>query len=241
VLVALAVAAFCQADVVGVGRLDVEADYLPHVVACENGAASPAALEAQAIAARSYLYYELERTGSISDGQGAQVYTCANAPNDDHRAAVAATERQVLRYRDTQVAAFYVAGARGQSAPACRGSTDDPTNTERFVTYNEGLAGDGIVQSPLGLVDPANFANRGCMSQNGADCLSDAGRSAADIARFYYGADIELVVADPCGTAPPPPDDSGCSSSRAGHGPLIGLLLLASLVRTGRRVRTSDK
>ena len=117
--------AFCQADVTGVGLLEVEGDYLAHVVACENGAASQAALEAQAVAARSYLYYKLETSGAIGDGQGDQVYTCARAPGPEHFAAVEATSGQVLRYQGTQVAAFYVAGARNQPAPSCRGSSDD--------------------------------------------------------------------------------------------------------------------
>lgn len=192
-------AAFCEVDVRGVGTLDVEADYLPHVVQCENGAASPAALEAQAIAARSYLYYKLEREGSIGDGQGDQVYSCGREPTDAHLSAVEATAGRILRYRDTQVAAFYVAGARDQPAPTCRGSTDDPTGTEVYVTYNQGRSGDEIEQTSLGWVDPSNHANRGCMSQNGADCLSDDGHAAEEIVRFYYGEDIEIATAGgPC-------------------------------------------
>src|SRR5688500_6305532 len=80
--------ALCQVEVRGVGTLEVETDYLPHVVQCENGAASSAALEAQAIAARSYLYYKLERESSISDGQGDQVYSCGRDPTTEHLAAV---------------------------------------------------------------------------------------------------------------------------------------------------------
>src|SRR5262245_46539904 len=60
----------CSAEVTGSGTVDVETDYLPHVIACENGAASFEALRAQAIAARSYLYYKLETSGSIGDGTG---------------------------------------------------------------------------------------------------------------------------------------------------------------------------
>jgi peptidoglycan hydrolase-like amidase len=191
--------ALCEVDVRGVGILEVETDYLPHVVQCENGAASTAALEAQAIAARSYLYYKLGRESSISDGQGDQVYSCDRDPTAAHLAAVQATAGRILRYRETQVAAFYVAGARNQDPPGCRGSTDDPTGTEDYVTYNEGLAGDAITQTSLGWVDPSNDANRGCMSQNGADCLSDAGATADEILRFYYGEDIEIAsTGGPC-------------------------------------------
>ena len=232
------VVAYCQAQVDGVGVVDVEGDYLAHVVACENDAAGPAALAAQAIAARSYLYYRLDESGAIGDGQGDQVYSCANAPAPQHFAAVSATRGQVLRYQDTQVAAFYVAGAR-QDGPTCRGSSDDPTGTERFVTYNDGLVGDTVVQTTLGRVDPTNFANRGCMSQNGADCLGSAGLAAEDILRFYYGADIELVTASgDCGDGGGGLGDGGCGLAPARRrGGVPALLVVLALVPWIRRRR----
>jgi hypothetical protein len=186
--------AYCSAMVVGTGVVDVETDYLPHVVACENGAASQTALEAQAVAARSYLYYRLDTAGMINDGTGDQVYSCGRPPDAQHYMAVEATSGTVLQYQGTQVAAFYVAGAL-QDPPECSGGTDDPTDTERYVTYNEGLSGDALIQTTLGFVDPSNYANRGCMSQNGSDCLSDDGANLDRILRFYYGADIEVVDA----------------------------------------------
>lgn len=192
------VSAFCQAEVDGSGLLDVELDYLPQVVACENGAASLEALKAQAVAARGYLYYRLEQTGSIGDGQGDQVYTCAASANDEHRQAVRETSGEFLRYQGVTVAPFYVAGAL-QDGPGCVGGTSDPTSTERYVTYNEGLAGDDIEQTSLGLVSPGNYANRGCQSQNGAHCLSNEGWDYDSILRYYYGTDIEVVKAEgPC-------------------------------------------
>ena len=209
--------AFCTADVEGVGQLDTELEYLPNVVNCENGAADFEALKAQAVAARSYLYYRLETGGSISDGTGDQVYSCGREPSDAHRLAVEETSGMVLQYQGTQVAAFYVAGSL-QDPPECRGGTNDPTNTERYVTYNEGLSGDGIVQTTLGFVDPSNLANRGCMSQNGSDCLSEQGRGVDSILRFYYGDDIEVVTAEgPCIVGQDVPD-AGVSSLDANAG-----------------------
>ena len=64
-----ALEAYCEAEVEGTGLVDVEQVYLPSVVSCENGGADFAALQAQAIAARSYLYYKLDRAGRIADGQ----------------------------------------------------------------------------------------------------------------------------------------------------------------------------
>lgn len=180
----------------GVGSVDVEADYLPRVVNCENGGAAFEALKAQAVAARTYLYYKLDRSGSIADGTNDQVYSCGRAPREEHFEAVRQTQGMVLQYAERTIAGFFVAGARNQPAPECRGSTDDPTNTERYVTYNEGRSGDELIQTTLGFVDPANLYNRGCMSQNGGHCLAGQGWGFEDILRFYYGEDIALVQAE---------------------------------------------
>lgn len=203
---ALPLEAICEAEVDGSGRVDVETDYLPHVVACENGGADFAALQAQAVAARTYLYYKIGRQGHIGDGQGDQVYSCGRAPGPEHIEAAASTAGRVLRYHGDVIAAFYVAGAI-PSTGDCRPAPGDrdPTGTEHFVTYNEGRAGEGIEQTTLGWVNPQNWANRGCKSQNGADCLAEHGYAWEDIVRFYYGDDIEIIGTDgPC-VAPPPP------------------------------------
>ncbi|MCA9530839.1 MAG: hypothetical protein KC543_11935 [Myxococcales bacterium] len=190
--------AYCSAYVEGSGVVDVERDYLPRVLACENHAAGPEALRAQAIAARSYLYYELERRGSITDGETDQVYTCGRSPTPAIYDAVRATAGVVARYRGEIVATFYVAGAT-QVSPSCAQPVSDRTTTERYVTYNLGRSGDAVIQSPLGYINPANVQNRGAMSQNGANCLADSGWRAADILRFYYGTDLTLTRAlGPC-------------------------------------------
>lgn len=259
-----ALEAFCEATVetaAGTVVVDVETDYLPRVVSCENGAADQAALEAQAVAARSYLYYRLARTGMIGDGTGDQVYTCSRPPGPAHYQAVLDTSGLVLRYPPgaaddgTQVAAFYVAGAL-QDGPSCRGGITDPTTTEHWVTYNEGLSGADITQTMLGFVDPGNDANRGCMSQNGADCLAEEGRDVTEILRFYYGADIAIVRAggaciDPI--EPPvdpdagpggddPIEEVGCSAT--GDGSVAALAVLSTallLLRDPRRRRRASR
>ena len=210
--------AYCSADVNGIGPVDVETDYLPHVIACENGAASYEALRAQAIAARSYLYYKLETSGSIGDGTGDQVYSCGNQPGPEHQQAVASTSGVFLSYMGVTVCAFYVAGAL-QDGPACVGGQNDPTGTEHWVTYNQGLSGDAVIQTQLGFVDPSNYRNRGCKSQNGAHCLSDAGWIGEDIVRFYYGEDIGIETATgPCVTPPDPSTGVGGTGAGAGGG-----------------------
>jgi len=193
-------AAYCTANVTGTGVVDVEVNdacrsrgdcYLANVVYCENGSADFQALKAQAVAARSYLYY---RNGSIGDGQTDQVYSCAGAPRDEHYRAVEETAGEVLTYNGVKVAAFYVAGAKPSTADCVPTTADitntDWSNTEHFVTYNWGLSGADLEQTTLGWVSAGNYANRGCKSQNGANCLSLAGWDYRDILKFYYGMDI---------------------------------------------------
>ena len=254
-----AIDAYCTATVntpAGTRQVDVETDYLPHVVQCENGNADQAALEAQAVAARSYLYYRLDRTGDIGDGQGDQVYTCSRPPLQPHIDAAATTAGLVLRYPPataaTQVAAFYVAGAL-PDATTCHGGATDPTNTERYVTYNAGKSGTDVTQTTLGFVSPTNYANRGCMSQNGSDCLSEQGKSFDEILRFYYGEDIVIERAvGPCVpemTMPDAGEDAdggngedadlggGCCSGAGGGASSLSLTLTLTLLLSRKRNR----
>ena len=210
-----AVTAYCTATVNGVGQVDVETDYLPHVVQCENGGASLEALKAQAVAARSYLYYKLNLSGSINDGTSDQVYSCGANPSPQHYQAVDETAGQVLTYSGVTVCAFYVAGAI-PSASSCvaTGSDNDYSNTEHYVTYNWNQSGANVEQTTLGWVNPGNLYNRGCKSQNGAHCLSDAGWVYQDILRFYYGMDIGIETA--VGSCITPPEcTAGATESQA--------------------------
>ncbi len=185
--------ALCSWKVEGKGLRDVETDYLPRVVTCENGDAPLEALKAQAIAARSYLYYvaRVERR-AIKDSQGDQVYGCGREPSAEAIEAVRATAGQILTYRNTYVAAFFVAGAI-QPEGVCTGGTTDPTRTEKWVTYNRGLSGDAVKQCRLGYVSKRFYSNRGAMSQNGAACWAALGSPLQDILTYYYGEDIELT------------------------------------------------
>src|SRR5690606_33046859 len=149
-------AAYCQVPVTGVGTFDVETYYLPRVITCENGSADFQALKAQAVAARGYLYYKMSTSGMIADGTSDQVFTCGRQPGPEHYQAVAETAGEYLEYNDTIVAAFYVAGAIPGNRTTCvaTASDSDPTNTERYVTYNQGNTGNGLEQTTLGWVNP---------------------------------------------------------------------------------------
>lgn len=205
-----ALTAHCTANVVGHGVVDVETVYLPDVVHCENGGAPLESLKAQAIAARTYLYYKLETSSSISDGQGDQVFSCGSHAGALEKQAVAETAGMILRYSGTTIAAFFVAGGNA-SPPACH---DSSSSTSGDVTYNAGKTGSAIHQTPLGFVDPSNLRNRGCMSQLGSRCLADEGEKADAILKFYYGDDIAITEATgPCIATPPKPDAGGDAAS----------------------------
>lgn len=209
--------AVCNANVKGKGLIPTETDYLPHVVDCENGAAPTEALKAQAIVARTYLYFKMASSGSVADGQGDQVYTCGSTPSAAQKQAVTDTSGIVLQYKQNTIASFFVAGGKAQP-PACKGGSD-PTATEQYVTYNDGKSGSGITQSTLGYVSPTNYENRGCLSQNGSSCLAGEGKTYLDILRFYYGADIEIVKATgPCVAATGGADGGGGEAGPASGG-----------------------
>jgi hypothetical protein len=189
--------AYCEAEVIGVGTLDAENVYLPSVVNCENGGAPLEALKAQAVAARTYLYYNMETSDGIEDGQSDQVYSCNRNPGDIHFQAVRETVGEVLTYRNKVIAAFYVAGSIPNNTQTCVADPNDPNaaSTEQYVTYNEGKSGTEIEQTILGWVNPEFSRNRGCQSQNGARCLANLGWQYQDILRFYYGEDIVFTTA----------------------------------------------
>jgi hypothetical protein len=94
--------------------------------------------------------------------------------------------------------AFYVDGDPKTAAPSCIGSAS--YKNEKWVTYNAGLSGKSVEQTPLGFIGPPGFGqNRGCMSQWGARCLEKTGEDHLGILRFYYGEDIQVVQAEgPC-------------------------------------------
>ncbi len=190
--------AYCQINVTGTGVIDMESDYLPHVITCENGGANLEALKAQAIAARSVAYYYMANQGAVCDGQGCQVYSCGASPSAKAYQAVDETSGIYLNFNNVLTYAFYVAGDPNTAPPSCVGTPN--VGTEGWVTYNEGKTGNAVEQTALGWVfnvgESGYGQNRGCMSQWGARCLENAeGYGYEDILRFYYGADIVFTQA----------------------------------------------
>jgi MYXO-CTERM domain-containing protein len=215
--------AHCMISVDGIGSLEMETDYLPHVVQCENGGADLEALKAQAIAARSVAYYAIETAGSICDSQGCQVYSCAATPSAAVYQAVEETSGMYLMFNSTLTYGFYVAGDNGVSPPACVGNA--AVGTEHWVTYNEGAVGDAVEQTELGFIhapgDNGYGQNRGCMSQWGARCLeANNGYDYVDILRFYFGDDIGIEQAQ--GACVTPAGDGGNVGDSSGDGAMGG-------------------
>ena len=187
---------YCQVKV-GSKTVEMETDYLPHVVQCENGGADFEALKVQAISARGYAYYKMGKTGSLVDGTGDQVYSCGKTPTAEQIRAVHETEGQMVVYRGTTVASFFVAGSK-VTGDDCKTQTTS-ASTQSYVTYNWGKFMDGITQSSIGSINPSIYANRGCNSQNGAHCLAERGWNHRDILRYFYGMDIQIhQVSGPC-------------------------------------------
>ena len=191
---------FCSVELQAHGTLDLESEYLPSVVACENGNAPMEALKAQAVAARSHALYEMGRyvagqREALEDNENDQVYGCDYAPVEQrHIDAVEATKGQVLMSGDLLTAGMYAAGAE-PSTPSCVAAPGDPdTNpsTEQWVTYNEHKTGNQVQPTPLG--NENDPKNRGLKSQNGSSCLADKGWDYERILRFYYGDDIRIRI-----------------------------------------------
>lgn len=196
-------------NIVPDGLYDTETVYVPSVTFHENGLASFEALKAQAVAARTFAYFKMQTSGSIDNGQNDQVFVRRGSSivnSGIWRDAALDTWGEVLTHpllpEGETIASFYVAG--GLISPFTpidslqSGVTSDPTNTERFVTYNLGDTGSNIDQTSLGFEtpNPNDFpVNRGAKSQNGADFLSDNSVSYIDILKHYYGADIQLETA----------------------------------------------
>ncbi|MBI3817825.1 MAG: SpoIID/LytB domain-containing protein [Planctomycetes bacterium] len=101
-----------------INRVSLE-QYLVSVVGSEMYASStaPAALEAQAIAARTYARYAIEELGRnpIPDSQEAQAYFGVSRETAATRAAVLATRSQILMFQGAILPAFYHSTCGGQT------------------------------------------------------------------------------------------------------------------------------
>lgn len=177
-------------------------EYVARVVTAENGTAADPALRALAIAARTFVLRAIRDSRTLGTPQNPiinspkfQVF--AHRPATRPSLATAATLGAVCRYRGELVICNFVAGAiwTADGKPG-----QDPTHTEKWVTYNEGKTGAAVKPTPLS--NTSRPDNRGCMSQNGSDYLARHGYEHEAILRYFYGADLEI---GPLEIAPPAP------------------------------------
>ncbi|MBO4350164.1 MAG: hypothetical protein J6A01_04345 [Proteobacteria bacterium] len=203
--------AICEIPIKGKGVKAMETDYLPNVVACENGSAPEESLKAQAIASRSFAYHRLlEGVQIYGDPSHDQAYTCLEYFDpavyglEKQQKAVDATSGIVMTYKGLVVCAYYVSGVYIEYLDSeCKYNATyeqlhDPeyvqahkaenVRTQHYVTYNEGKTGDDVAKREDG---GDGITNRGCMTQYGANCLAkNRGYDWIKIIKFFYGDDI---------------------------------------------------
>ncbi|MCA9541261.1 MAG: hypothetical protein KC620_20310 [Myxococcales bacterium] len=220
------------------GVMPIEPTYIAGVVQCELAGLTDAgaALEAQAVAARTYLAGHLERKGDDARVRTSPRFQCWKNPT--HARSLDAAQQTagvVLRYDGALIGANYVAGARSLTidclpkSPSVNGY-DYPTWaamrrvyqqhrragkripfggvswTEVVVTRNEGRRGADVAPTPMA---GRVASNRGAFGQHAAVCLAEnLGYETADILRFFYGDDIEFSRP----LAPVDPEGEGVAS-----------------------------
>lgn len=129
-----------KVNVKGAGELDVEDNYLPQVVCCENGAAPPEALKAQAVMARSYMVFRYYGEGvgtaakPLSGTTADQAYFCKQPVSTKCKDAVTATKGQITAYTNAKGdrfanVSFFVDGPRPEciAQKACTCAKPGPT------------------------------------------------------------------------------------------------------------------
>jgi len=205
------------------GWMDLEEQYVPGVVTAEHESAKWHALQAVAVAARTYVLRAMRDDPKLGTEakpipNSGDFQTFVKTPVGHAREAAQSTKRLVCRHGGQLILCNYVAGALW-TAYGIQGQ--DPTETEKWVTYNEGKTGAKVKPSPISLVTRSD--NRGCMSKNGAHWLaSEAGYDFAAVLRYFYGADLEIApfnVSAPAPRAPSKPPPTGPSSPTPPTGP----------------------
>ncbi|MCB9548798.1 MAG: hypothetical protein H6706_23585 [Myxococcales bacterium] len=208
------------------GPMPTDGEYIAGVVECELGwlAKYPAALMAQAVAARTYLAAYLDRKGPRAEVPIGAHFQCWRHPTKDRsRIAAEATSDIVLHYQATLINGNYVSGARklGDDCTAlpptesgyrhrsweqmrddylawrARGKRRPYSGiywTEVLVTRNAGRSGEAVEGTLFASPGPKN---RGALGQYAAACLAEKGYDTQAILKYFYGEDIAFSRALP--------------------------------------------
>lgn len=210
------------------GVMATDSEYIAGVVDCELGwlADEPAALMAQAVAARTYLAAFFDRKGERAKVPIGPHFQCwRRAAHTRSRQAALATVDTVMFYGANIINGNYVAGARKlkndctADAPKKNGYRYASWNsmrdrymrarergrrrpfkgvywTELLITRNEGRTGAAVEGTPFASPGPKN---RGALGQYAATCLAESGYDTGRILRYFYGDDIAFSVPLPDG------------------------------------------
>jgi SpoIID/LytB domain protein len=136
-------------------QLDVEV-YL-RGIAEVPGSWPPAAVQAQAVAARTYALRAMQVSGEICDTQRCQVYIGVAGENPGQDAAVGVTRGRVLLYGGALATAVYSADAGGVSATTFEGfgTPDGVYPYLRTVRYEQKTPDQGAWEAQVALEDVA--------------------------------------------------------------------------------------
>jgi hypothetical protein len=148
------------------GALDVETQYLPQVVCCENGAAPPTALQAQAVMSRTYMYFSLANDGlgtqakPFTGTQSDQAYHCAASVSQACKDAVTATQGIVTAFKNAggslvANASFFVDGPRAACLANKACTCPIPAATVAMTPMDHEPGCDCFTWASMGLANPA--------------------------------------------------------------------------------------
>jgi hypothetical protein len=197
------------------GVMRVEEEYIPGVVDCELAPFTEerAALEAQAIAARTYLARYLAVKSPLARVPIGSHFQCWRlAAHRRSLDAARATRGLIVRWNGQPISGNYVAGAsllddkcepRPPTAFGYRHATwealladykkgtrfPDWAWTEIFVTRNHARRGADVRSTAIGSWGPPN---RGALGQHASICLARSGKPRDEILRTFYGADATI-------------------------------------------------
>jgi len=204
------------------GCLTLDDVYIAGVIQCEVAGItdSGAALEAQAIAARTYLASYYARRKSPTRINVTARFQCWRQPKSVGALEAARVTRGIVMMREGRpINANYVSGTRHLSIdckpalPGVSGYDYDDWGTMRqeylrrkknrepiqfggsdwtevVVTRNEGRTGITVAGTPM---SRTSLLNRGAMSQRAAICLSkNMGYETLTILQYFYGDDFSL-------------------------------------------------
>lgn len=221
------------------GAMRIEEEYLPGVLECEVGGfrKTPAALEAQAIVARTYLLAHLTRRGPDAVVRLDARFQCWKPPKSDAVGRAVEATRDVVLHRDGDVLDGNFASGTPKRGDDCRPQPPTATGyayetweamraayvearragrrlrfdgiawTELLIPDNAGRTGLAVEPTPFAPVRPTN---RGAFGQWAAACLAaKQGLSAPDIVRAFFGSDVQFSRPPTSPEAPPRLDSPG--------------------------------